>query len=353
MSLRLERIGDCPDGPKLTTAVGTALGIEVVDTCDELGPRRAKAVSVRTHVFDGEDELDLRRRTRNDLSSLFGGGGQDAGVSELMLPWWRHEPRDAPQQGEWFQENDALSVLGGLSQGELDATITGHSELIFSKCGPGNIPTELLSPLLVPASDGDVGVDAEPTVLEGRADDASRREHRWLRETAEKPPIGGAQVLFGMLEVALFLQKGRHPLEYFLGEIEKVALGGRRAVDEAQRLVAAVVHEHAIEDEQMQMRGDGERFGKSLYSNNGPALRPNQTSCFRPALHPSKDRAHEDLGELREYLAPAGEQASQIKGRAQDILPNRNIGEDVVDEMGGGGCHTPSATARADRSGFA
>jgi hypothetical protein len=124
-----------------------------------------------------------------------------------MLPGRRNEPGEPSQKGERLEEDGALPVLGRLSKGELDAAVAGHAELSFCEGGASHIPAELLASLLVFATNGDAGVDAEATALDGRAEDADGREHRWLRETAEEPMVGGVEVLRLVIDEAFFWRK--------------------------------------------------------------------------------------------------------------------------------------------------
>src|SRR5690606_13157385 len=84
-----------------------------------------------------------------------------------------------------------------------------------------------------------------------------------------------------------------------------------------------------------------------------PALGPIQTSLLGLGLHPPKDRLHEQPGELREDIAPRGQQSAELEWRAENELSDRYVREDVVHQVRDRLLGAARATARTDRPGLA
>jgi hypothetical protein len=128
------RIGrkDGANRSKLSRAFRAGVSVDVVNAGEQLCPGDLVGDRFRWNkgaLFE-PNALEADPPCRDDDRPQPSGGGEDAGISELVLTGRRYEPREATHQSEWVKDHLGLTALKTRSQA-IDAPRLGSSAHSF------------------------------------------------------------------------------------------------------------------------------------------------------------------------------------------------------------------------------
>jgi len=108
-----------------------------------------------------------------------------------------------------------------------------------------------------------------------------------------------------------------------------------------------------VQDQHVQMHVEIERTAETLDEGDdaGAGTAAGGKPCAMRQV--GLDGADDDGEAATEGIGPAGEEQAQRLGEAQHPLADGHLGEDVIDEMGRGLDHAPSAAGGAEPAAFA
>jgi len=99
----------------------------------------------------------------------------------------------------------------------------------------------------------------------------------------------------------------------------------------------------------LEVRVQIERSPEPLHDDHRTPPRVGESRITRPATQEAEDGPQRHAADGATQIMVPGEEIAQPVRQREHPLPHRDIGEDVVDEMGGPFGHAPSTAARAHR----
>jgi hypothetical protein len=270
-------------------------------------------------------------------------------------------------------------VLGGAVARVLDAirdAASGQaSQAVERERGPGAVAGQPLAAEVVARGDAHTGVQVEALVLGGEAHPAGSALLRVVgavvlvaRELGERPALHGdrrarlegarlgrlarAVLRWPAVDVAVAGEPRRDasvdaPRDRL--ELRGVGLVGR--VEEHALLRVAA--EDAVEEDGVKMNVQVQAAAEALHKRDRPTLP--LLGALAPGAGPiaREDHLDKDAGDSREHVGLERREQAQLVGQREHELTHGHVGQDAIDQVGGGVGHAPAGAARAEAAALA
>lgn len=115
----------------------------------------------------------------------------------------------------------------------------------------------------------------------------------------------------------------------------------------------AVARKHAVEHQRVKVDVEIERPAEALQDDNRAAAAARDAPLTQPATETSEHGPHEESRHRAAALVIPRQAVAQPMRQRQHPVPDRHVGQDVVDEMRGAFRHAPATAARTEAAPFA
>ena len=165
--------------------------------------------------------------------------------------------------------------------------------------------------------------------------------------------VRGVELQIGVLNVphqqALAFQESADPLADRLDErFQCPGTGRRQAVKHGWLMVDEI---HPVQKQHVKVNVEIQGTAEALYQRHGAGLRVG-AGAARLLDQMAVDGPVDDAQHPAHDLRPAGEQESELEGKAQDPLAHGQPGQDLVDQQRGAFHHPAGAATRAETTPF-
>ena len=315
---------------------------------------------------------------RHDLVAPTGGRRQHAVVRQPMPSRRGYLGRQPRQKRHRVEHDGGPAILPRVSEAVDDVTSRRDRQPLLGQRRTGDIATDPLETVPLAFPDAYCGVERESPVVgaelllhAGAPLRLALFEHRGAQprlwpERDQSLDGGGVlgielveldagvriDALVG-IEEAEALQAADDQGADVSDQLVDVRIAQRRGLAKHQRLAQPEPGVDPIEEERVEVYVQAERRVEALHADHGAGAAAGVANVPRAARVERLHRAHEDAADEAQDVRVADHEEADRVGEAEDPLAHRDLGEDVVAQVGGGLGHAAAGARWAHRAGLA